>query len=488
MSSITFPSPAKTLRQPKALYLLFFAQMWECFSFYGMRALLVLFMTKSLLYDDPRAFGVYAVYTALVEAGGTIGGYLADKVLGARQAIFLGAFAIILGHTSMSLPFGTSTFYLGLGFLIIGTSLFRTNCTALLGKFYGDEDPRRNAGFTLYYVGINVGGFLASIACGYVGETFGWHYGFSLASFGMIIGTLSLYIFNSVLENKGLTPKNISPLKTKATEIIVLAATPFAALMVFYYNHFIHLLPFILLACVLYGAKQAAQCTPEERKHLWALGILILLLSLFFAFEEQMGSTLVLFAERHVDRELLGFTIPASSLITINPFMIIIIGPLLSRFVQYYEQKRRRPIGAALKIGFAFIALSLAFLWIHYGCCQADHEQTVSLVYIVFGFSTIAFSELFVGPTVYSFCSAMAPEKLRGLAMGVVMLGFALANLLSGQLSQLMSVPKEDGKIDTAIALAIYEKGFWLITIACAVIGITVLFLRPLMKRLSDEI
>ena len=479
---------AASLKQPKALYLLFFAQMWECFSYYGMRVLLVLFMTKSLAYSDHRAFGVYAVYTALVEASGVLGGYLADKILGLRRAIFIGVFVIIIGHLSMALPLGIPTFYLGLGLIIVGTGLFRTNCTALLGLFYEPQDPRRDSGFTLFYVGINIGGFIASLACGYVGETFGWHYGFSLAAFGMLLGNVTLYKFRYLLEGKGMPPQNVSFSTVSLGKVLIFLAIPLMTWMVFYHDIFIHVLPLFLLAAVTYAIKQARGCSLIEQKKMGVLGIFILLLALFFAFEEQLGSTLILFSQRHVDRNLLGFVIPASSLITINPLTIMILGPFISRILQHYQQKKNRPFKTISKISFSFFLLGLAFLAIYLGCFNSNNDQIVKLPYIALGFMMIASAELFVGPVLYAACTALAPQRLLGIMMGMVMLGYSLANLLSGILSKLMAITKEEnGEIALEASLLVYSNGFYHITLVCMIIALLVFMCRRFINRLEVE-
>ncbi|MBM3198956.1 MAG: peptide MFS transporter, partial [Chlamydiae bacterium] len=194
------------MKQPKALYLLNAVSMWECFSYYGMRALLLLFLVEELRYTDDRALSLYALYTTLVELGGMLGGFLADRYLGLKAAIFLGGCAIALGHICMA--FGSlfpPCFLVGLGCIIAGTALFRPSVAALLGAFYDKEDSRREAGYTLYYAGINLGGLLASVLCGVVASIYGWSAGFILATFGMILGLSCLLLGRKYLQGHGGT-------------------------------------------------------------------------------------------------------------------------------------------------------------------------------------------------------------------------------------------------------------------------------------------
>lgn len=388
------------MKQPKALYLLNFVSMWECFSYYGMRALLVLYMVHAFGYSDEKAFLLYAIYTTLVEFGGIFGGMLADKVLGLKRSLYIGGSIIALGHTIMALGTAESFCFVGLAVIILGTSLFRPNCTALVGQCYSEDDPRRDAGYTIFYTGINIGGFLAAICCGAVGELYGWHLGFGLAAIGMTAGLIALFVGRSLLVTHEAPKRTSGPIAYKK------------------------------------------------------LGIYIALLALFYGCEEQLGSTFVLFGERHVDRVTLFGIIPAASLVMLNPLTILLAGSFLKRI-----QLARRA-----KIGVGFLLLTAAFGMLALVC-----NQSVPLVYLASAIVLISLGELFIGPTIFSAASELARNGNSGMTMGAVSLGFSAANLLSGLLSQMMTVTIAEE------SARIYMQGFTVIAIGAFLVSVIIL-------------
>ncbi len=381
--------------------------MWECFSYYGMRTLLVLFMIHELHFNDSKALAIYAAYITLAEFGGVVGGFIADRFLGLKNAVAWGGWTIVLGHISLAISNSQSAFFLALGMIVVGTSLFRTNIAALLGTFYEDNDPRRDTGYTLYYAGMNIGGVLASIFCGIVGEVYGWHAGFGLAALGMLSGNIALILGKKIFANQLKTQ-----LKEKTTVREILCSASIAK----------------------QGLKQFA--------------FYISFLMLFYACEEQLGSTLVLFSERHINRETLFGTIPAASLVTINPLTILVVGPLIYRLLQEFT------LTPTLKIAISFVLLGIAFCILNLGCILGATDDIIPLSYAVGSIFLIGVGELFIGPTVFASASKAAPRALAGLTMGMVTLGYSLANLLSGLISQLMAVT------DEATSLEVYAGGF----------------------------
>lgn len=432
--------------------------MWECFSYYGMRVLLVLFLIHEMQFADSEAFALYAIYTALIELGGLFGGILADKFFGLKRAIALGASTIVCGHLALSIPGLTGGFFLGLGLIVVGTSLFRSNVAALLGKFYHEGDPRRDAGFTLYYTGMNIGGFLATLLCGIAGEIYGWHAGFSLAALGMLSGTISLWFGEKLLEGKG----NGSPFSSKKfiTSLFgILLASSIASFLI-YQNFFtMKLLPLAALGGIFYFYRQFKNL--PERGKMFRLSAYVVFLMIFFVCEEQLGSSLVLFAERHLSRQTAFGVLPAASLITFNPLTILIIGPLLSRLMQ------KIPISGMNKIAISYFFLGSAFSLLFLGCLSANNEGMVSLSFAICSVILIALGEIFIGPTVFAYASEAAPNNSIGLAMGMVTVGFGLANLLSGFLSQTMAI------LDEASSIEIYASSFKLISLS--ILGLALL-------------
>lgn len=441
---------SSTARQPQALPLLVFIKMWECFSYYGMRVLLILYMVQELGYADHSAFAIYAVYTCLVELGGICGGILADRWVGLRNAIILGGWGIAAGHLCLAWASITPFFYLGLGFIVVGTSLFGSNITALLGTFYHDDDPRRDAGYTFFYMGINIGSLLATIACGFVAQQWGWHYGFGLAALGMVCGNI---LFLAGKERLGKSSQNLVRPFPWMTVIGVLPAAIFCGWIIAQAESSLSILPIILLIGVLYIIRQVVSSTIADKGPIWSLFGMVLLLAMFFSIEEQLGSSLVLFADRHVDTTILGYTIPPASLTGMNPLIIIVSGSFMGTFLQ----KRRMTPYFKMSLGFGGITAAFATIWL--ACQWVGSNGAVSVGYVFLSYALIAIAELFIGPTVYSYCSAVSPEKCRGVLMSLVSLGFAGANILSGYLSQTMAI----GELDASASLDTYQDGYAMI-------------------------
>ncbi len=323
---------------PPGLLYIFFADMWERFSFYEFRALLVFYVTSEFLYSQEKAYGIYGTYAALVYTTPIIGGLIADRVLGDRKAIILGGIMIALGHISLVIE-GEMLFYLGLAFIISGTGLFKANLTSLLGKLYQHGDNRRDAGFTLYYVGINLGGFLSSIICGYVGEVYGWRYGFGLAALGMITGLLYFIRGLSSLEGHGLLPKEAGLRKFSLVDltweqevyILVFLAVPLAAVLVYHHEYFDYILPLVGMGVISYMLYLSIYAVGGERKNILTMLILMFFTMCFFALFEQIGSSVTFFTKFHVDRVFWGYELPASMFQSMNPMFIILFGPVVAQ-------------------------------------------------------------------------------------------------------------------------------------------------------------
>ncbi len=461
--------------QPKAMYLLFSVQMWESFSYYGMRAILALYMITVLKFDDAKAFGISAMYIALAECLGIFGGRLADKVFGARNAIYFGGTLIALGHAILAIPIDGLTLYFSLAFISVGTGLFRSNCLSLLGEFYGENDPRRDAGFTLFYVGINLGAFLATFFCAYIAQTFGWHYGFSLAAFGMVLGLTGLFRFSYLLEEKGFQPSSISKKRVTISMLSVTAVIPIFAVLLFYHE----VGTILLLAAIFlmfFSTYRATKFLPTKQKKDIGLVILsILLLAIFYAFEEQIGSSIVVFAERYAKTDFFGFEMPASALSMFNPLTILLMGPLVAMTLSTYELRQGRNVSVFTKISLAFTIQGIAFLLLYLGIL----ESKITSYLVAFNVGMIAFSELFIGPAVYAFCSENSPKHLKGMLMGTVMLGYSLSGILSGFMSKFMAISDENSHL----AKDVYAQGFFSIMVVCFAAAVVIYILKVFFSR-----
>lgn len=442
--------------------------MWECFSYYGMRVLLVLFLVHEFQYSDAAAFGLYALYATLVDLCGVLGGIAADRYLGLRRAITLGGWTIALGHVCLAVPGVEWAFYMGLGFIVVGTGLFRSNAAMLLGQFYDEYDPRREAGYTLYYTGICGGAFLASICCGIVGEVYGWHAGFGLAAIGMLSGNIALLFGRRILQGKGVCKYADVPSWGIKRLAGVLAATVAVSVGIYCYNIVSPWIPLIALFGVYYILKKANSFTRSEKSGLYRLVMYVIFLIIFFSCEEQLGSSLIMFAERHVDKETWIGSIPASSLMMFNTIILLIAGPLLSRFVGRFQMHKLN------MIGLSFCLLGLAFGILYMGCYYAKYASIVPLGFVVGSFGVLALAELLIGPTIYAYASEVAPKNYQGLIMSIVAIGYSMANLMAGWVSRFMAV------VDGSDSIDIYSRGF-------GTIGIFALFLGLILMSVKNH-
>lgn len=411
------------VQQPKALFLLAFTQAWESFSYYGMRALLVLYLISEQGYGEKKAFALYALYTCLVEFGAFLGGFCADRFTGLRNAVILGGMAICMGHLALAFADQEPLFFFGLGAIICGAMIFRGNLKALVGALYTEGDPAREAGFTLFYVGINLGGFSATVACAAVAAIWGWHAGFALAAIGMVIGMLlfcTLYRSDAA-EELPASKKNLA----MAIFTLMGGACIVATLLTYAQQMQVIMLPLTLLSLAFIMKILWKDLIPSRT----TLMALLALLVLFFTCEELMGSQLIVFSENQIDRLLLGWEIPSSALTAVNPLVIIAAGPLLSHLLQKKGMKLN------VRVGIAFLCLGSAFMLLY----QAAALQNGTAVEMILCFSAIALGELFIAPGIYAYCAEISPRQHKGLMMGLVTLAFSLASLLSGQLAQVSS-------------------------------------------------
>lgn len=311
---------------PKQLALLFFTEMWERFSFYGMRALLMLFMVQQLQYADVKANLIYGTYTALVYLMPLFGGIAADKILGYRKAIILGGVLMAVGHLVLAVPTEWS-FFAGMAFLISGNGFFKPNISSMVGKLYAPDDARRDSAFSIFYMGVNLGAAIGGLLCGYIGQKINWHYGFGLAGIFMVVGLITFVIGQKSLGNIGLVPKNekgeaVAKQNQIFVYVISLAIVP---LFIFLFNHYTLMGKIMFPICIIATITMVAiayQQEKEARDRMLTAIVLVAFSVLFWAFYEQGGGSLNLYTERNVNT----FGFPAAAINNfINPFYIILL-------------------------------------------------------------------------------------------------------------------------------------------------------------------
>lgn len=458
-------------QQPKVLYLLCAVKMWECFSYYGMRALLVLYLINQLGLSDLYAYGIYAIYGALFEFGGVLGGRVADRLLGLKQAIMWGGWLIAVGHICLSLQTTSWAFFSGLGLIVVGSALFSTNISALLGLFYQEDDPRRESGYTLFYIGINIGALLASIFCGVIGELYGWHYGFGLAAIGMIAGNILFLYFQQLLEGKGELQRDNPSLSEKFMGYGLLAlSVPICVAMVVWEEVFMPIMPCLNLFCLLYVGRKMLYSGKFSKQSLALLGLYLAALSLLYAAEDLSASALLVFSERFATGTIGGVTVPVTALLSLNPFIIILGGFFMSRW-KMGNTHQMVIIGLLLCAG-VFAALAIA-------CYFPNHEGLVPSLMVAITVIVISLGEVLLAPAVLAYCSQISPKEWSGATMGLIPVGVSLGNITAGFLSKSMAV--------SSGSLEAYQLGFAHISLLLgAMTVITVLGPQLIRKELFE--
>ena len=430
-----------TLSQPKSLRILFLTEMWERFSYYGMRALLVLYLVQSQGYSAFEAMHIYAIYTGLVYLTPVIGGYLADHYLGQQKSILIGGITMMFGHLFMANP---STLNLALGLLIIGNGFFKPNISSLLGGFYLTNDARRDGGYSFFYVGINMGAFIAPLLIGYVGEVIDWHYGFVLAAVGMFMGLLHFSLNQKQIASDDLTQRSrvigykewwqVMALALLNIPIVLLVLTLHPLLTI--YQNLIWLSIFLIVTYVVLKKRSLFQAVPShDLKRIMYIAILSLFVIFFWVGFEQAGGSLTLFAHEKIDRQIMSFVIPASFFQSVNPLIIIFLGPLMANIWLRLDSSKMR-MSTPQKMGSGIMLLGLGFLLL--SVVSQNQDSKISLWWLVMVYFCHTLGELCLSPIGLSMVSKVSPKKLVSIMMGFWFLSSAIANYMAGRLPELL--------------------------------------------------
>jgi len=455
--SAAVPHDTAFFGHPRGLSTLFFTEMWERFSFYGMRALLILFMTASpaiggLGFDAVKAGAIYGLYSSMVYMATLPGGWIADQWLGPQRAVLAGGVLIAFGHFSMAVP-SLSTFYLGLTLIVVGTGLLKGNVSVIVGRLYAAEDGRRDAGYSIFYMGINAGAFVAPLICGYLGQRIGWHVGFAAAGVGMVLGLIQYVAGRGHLGDAGLHPADPgSPgalerqKRTAATRIAVVTAVALVAGIGMYSG----VLPVtatqiadaagVLLLGLSIGffawVFLSGGWTTAERNHLIVISVLFLGYALFASVFEQAGSTLNLFADRSTDNVLLGFAFPSSWYQAANPLFVIAFAPVFA-FMWVRLGRRGREPGTAVKFGVGLVLVGAGFAVLIPAAAMGREGALVGPGWLLVTYLLHTWGELAISPVGLSAMSRLAPARIGGLVMGVWFLGVSNGNYIGGRVAGL---------------------------------------------------
>ena len=439
------------LDHPKGLRTLFFTEMWERMSYYGMRGILVLFMTASILegglqIDNVSASAIYGIYSACVYLVALLGGWLADRHIGQQKAILYGGMIIMLGHFLLAFT-NLQTFYLGLIFVVLGTGLLKPNISAIVGGLYENDLNKKESGFTIFYMAINIGSVLGFFICGYLGENVGWHYGFGAAGIGMAFGLIQFILTKSNLGSVGLKPSIELNNETKKKELRIFNSFMLIFFLIILLGLFGHvsfdpipianiLTVIILLIAIMYFLYlfSFGNLNEEERKKIVLIVVLFFGAAFFWSGFDQAGSSFNIFAKEYTDRIILGWEYPASWLQVLNPVLVVILSPFMA-YMWLFLGKRMLDPSLPFKFGLGLIFMAIGFLFIATGATVAMQEGMAGAKWLLLTYLFHTIGELTLSPIGLAAISNLSPKRFVGQMMGIWFLASSLGAIIAGLLS-----------------------------------------------------
>nr|WP_315162240.1 peptide MFS transporter [uncultured Flavobacterium sp.] len=478
-------------KYPKQLWYLFMVEMWERFCFYGMRGVLTFFMVDQLFLKDGAANLQYGAIQAFVYAFTFIGGIFADKILGFKKSLFFGGIVMIFGNLLIAFS-PQELFYYGIAFSIIGTGFFKPNISSMVGELYHEEDSRRDAGYGMFYAGINVGGLLGGALCIYLGKYYSWSLCFLSAGIVMILGLVTFLLTKKHLGPIGDSPLlNLDPKKRKIKEIAVyvgsLLSIPFIFIMVKntdftdYFMYTIGIIAVLYFLLEVFNLKQAT-----ARKKLLAAFLFIFFYFLFNAIYEQSGGSLSLFAKDNLDSKLLFFNIDPNVVNnSSNSLFVIIFSPIVGLLWLWMAKKKIEP-SSVIKFGIGFLFLGASFYLFYYTRFFANAEGITSLNVFTFAYLITTIGELCLGPIGMSIITKLSPKRLFGMMMGLWFLASAFGQFAAGKLGAEMS--KSNTGTTLVSKLQSYTEGYYQLAVYSIIAGVFLIVMTPLIKKLMHGV
>ncbi|MAR95868.1 MAG: MFS transporter [Gammaproteobacteria bacterium] len=479
------------LGHPKGLFVCFATEMWERFSYYGMRALLILYLTKHWNFSDATSYLIYGAYTSLVYIMPVFGGMLADQILGSKKAVTYGAILLVFGHLGMTVESSEQIFYLSLALIVSGVGFLKPNISTMVGALYDEGDPRRDSGFTIFYMGINIGAFTATLLCGYLGEEVGWAYGFGAAGIGMLFGLIIFLQGQKHLE--GLAEPPSEKYKEKMNGISyenwAYISGIFMVITTWFLVQNSQIVGQLLggFGAIFIGAwllYALFRCAPEERDRLIVVGILILFSLIFWALFEQAGSSLNILTDRGVNRVIFGWEVPASMFQSLNAGFIFTIAPLFALLWIALAKRNMEP-STPIKFSIGIVFVGLGFLALVYGMKSSDGLQT-GVFWIILIYLLHTLGELCLSPVGLSSVTKLSPQRIVGFMMGMWFFASAAGNYVAGLIAR-ATASESSGDSEYIFTLA-QKQSFMdvysdvgLIAIGC---GIFLALITPLLKKL----
>ena len=471
----------EAIGHPKGLYMLFFAEMWERFSYYGMRALLIFYLTQHWLFNDSKSNLIYGAYTSLVYITPVLGGYLADRYLGQRRAVLFGGILLMCGHFLMAVE-GVggqddptiNVFWSALAFIIVGSGFLKANISVMVGQLYALTDTRRDPAYTIFYMGINLGAFVGTVLVGYLGVTIGWSYGFGLAGIGMLAGLIVFVFGRKTLRGAGEAPVPLAKNTEWTLYGVGLAAVAMIWALVQYQDVIQTLLIISGLGLLGYVLYEAFKLDKEPRERIFAILFLIALNPVFWGLFEQAGGSFNLYTDRYV--EIGG--VPAPIFQSINPIYIILLAPLFTILWTFLGKRNMEP-SAPAKFALALFQVGAGFLLFVWGAnafpIGPEAKTAVLFVFLLYLLHTTG--ELCLSPVGLSAMNRLAPAFMASLIMGAWFYMTAVGNFVAGKIGE--ATGGESGEMTKEATLAVYSTiGWWTVGIAAVVLA-----LSPLVKR-----
>ncbi len=479
------------LGHPKGLFVCFATEMWERFSYYGMRALLILYLTKHWEFTDATSYLIYGAYTSLVYIMPVFGGMLADQILGSKKAVTYGAILLVFGHLGMTVESNEQIFYLSLALIVSGVGFLKPNISTMVGALYEEGDPRRDSGFTIFYMGINIGAFTATLLCGYLGEQLGWAYGFGAAGIGMLFGLIIFLWGQKYLEGLAEPPSNkyLQKINGISYESWAYISGIFMVLITWFLVQNSQLVGQLLggFGAIFIGAwllYALFRCAPDERDRLIVIGILILFSLIFWALFEQAGSSLNILTDRGVNRVIFGWEVPASMFQSLNAGFIFTIAPLFAMLWIALAKRNMEP-STPIKFSIGIIFVGLGFLALVYGMRSSEGLQT-GVFWIILIYLLHTLGELCLSPVGLSSVTKLSPQRIVGFMMGMWFFASAAGNYVAGLIAR--ATASDSSGVSNDVFDLTQKQSFMdvytdvgLMAIGC---GIFLAILNPILKKL----
>ena len=479
------------LGHPKGLFVCFATEMWERFSYYGMRALLILYLTKHWEFTDATSYLIYGAYTSLVYIMPVFGGMLADQILGSKKAVTYGAILLVFGHLGMTVESNEQIFYLSLALIVSGVGFLKPNISTMVGALYEEGDPRRDSGFTIFYMGINIGAFTATLLCGYLGEQVGWAYGFGAAGIGMLFGLIIFLWGQKYLEGLAEPPSNkyLQKMNGISYESWAYISGIFMVLVTWFLVQNSQLVGQLLggFGAIFIGAwllYALFRCAPDERDRLIVVGILILFSLIFWALFEQAGSSLNILTDRGVNRVIFGWEVPASMFQSLNAGFIFTIAPLFAMLWIALAKRNIEP-STPIKFSIGIIFVGLGFLALVYGMRSSEGLQT-GVFWIILIYLLHTLGELCLSPVGLSSVTKLSPQRIVGFMMGMWFFASAAGNYVAGLIAR--ATASDSSGVSNDVFDLTQKQSFMdvytdvgLMAIGC---GIFLAILTPILKKL----